>query len=296
MVENNVVEYKDIKGKTKKILAKCFIYLMLLLMYAPILYLIIFSFTDSEIVGKWDGFSLETYKRLFSLNNYYSIKIWTAVGNTLLVAITSACISTIIGVIGGIGMFYAKRRVRNILDFITQIPVVNAEIVIAISLAILFVTCNWERSFLTLVIGHVVLTFPFVVLSVMPKLEQMDPNLYEAALDLGASQRQALFKVVIPEIMPGIISGFMLSITLSLDDYIITVFTRPSFSSNGFVFDTLSTYVDSATKKSGLPIQLRALTSIIFFGILIGMIVFNVYVKRKNDKLVKGVKLNEKRI
>jgi spermidine/putrescine transport system permease protein len=287
MVENNVKQYKDRKSTVKYILAKIFIVLILLLMYAPILYLMIFSFTDSDVVGKWNGFSFETYIRLFSTNNYYSQKIWVAVGNTLLIAICSGICTTLIGTIGAIGMFYAKKRVRNVLDFMTQIPVVNAEIVIAISLAILFVTLKWERSFFTLLIGHTVLTFPFVVLSVQPKLKQMDPNLYEAALDLGATQTQALFKTVLPEIFPGIISGFMLSVTLSLDDYIITAFTRPSFASNGMVFDTLSTYVDSATKKSGLPIQLRALTTIIFIAILLVMIIINIRASRKNKNLLK---------
>lgn len=284
--EKKTVVYKQRKYPVKVILGKTFIYLVLLLMYAPILYLIIFSFTDSAIVGKWTNFSFETYIRLFSPNNYFSLKIWNAVLNTLLVAITSALISTILGTLGAIGMYYSKKRVKNTLEFLTQIPVVNAEIVIAISLAILFVFCKWERSFLTLVIGHVVLTVPFVVLSVKPKLEQMDPNLYEAALDLGANQTKALWKVVIPEVFPGILSGFMLSLTLSLDDYIITIFTRPSFSSNGMVFDTLSTYVDSATKKAGLPIQLRALTTLIFVIILLVMIFVNIRVS-KQKKIVK---------
>ncbi len=286
-VQTSTRVYKHKKYTWKYILARLFIYLILVIMYAPILYLMVFSFTSSDIVGVWDGFSFETYIRLFSTNNYYTQKIWDAVLNTLLVAVSSAACSTLLGGLGAIGMFYSKKRVRNVLDFITQIPVVNAEIVIAISLAILFVFCRWERSFLTLLIGHVVLTIPFVVLSIQPKLKQMDPNLYEAALDLGANQSKALIKVVLPEIVPGIISGFMLSFTLSLDDYIITAFTKPSFSSNGMVFETLSTYVDSATKKSGLPIQLRALTTIIFVIILIVMIVLNIRTSKNSNSLRK---------
>ncbi len=277
MVETKV--YKQKKYTAKYIAGKCFIYFILLLMYAPIIYLMIFSLTDSQIIGRWTNFSFESFIRLFRTDNVYTLEIWQAVFNTLSVAICSALISTFLGTIGAIGMFYSKKKVRNVLDFITQIPVVNAEIVIAISLAILFVICHWERSFLTLVIGHVVLTFPFVTLSVTPKLKQMDPNLYEAALDLGANQTKALFKVIIPEILPGILAGFMLALTLSLDDYIVTIFTRPTPG-----FDTLSTYVDAATKKKGLPIQLRALTSIIFFGILIVMIAINVRNHRKGKK------------
>ncbi len=279
----NTVIYKNKKKVITKILCKCFIYLMLLLMYAPILYLMVFSLTDSNVIGSWTGFSFESYIRLFASNNVKSQEIWQAVGNTILVAFCSALISTILGIMGAIGMFYSRKRIRNTLDFITQIPVVNAEIVIALSLTILFVFCNFEFSFFTLLIGHIVLSLPFVVLSIQPKLKQMDPNLYEAALDLGATQREALFKVVIPEIFPGIVSGFMLSITLSLDDFIITAFTKPSTG-----FDTISTYVEAATKKTGLPIQLRALTTLIFVGVLIVMIIYNFKVNKTSKASIKG--------
>ena len=163
-----------------------------------------------------------------------------------------------------------------------QIPVVNAEIVIAISLTILFVSIHQKMSFVTLLVGHVVLTVPFVVLSVIPKLQQMDPNLYEAALDLGANQTQALFKVVIPEVIPGILSGFMLSVTLSLDDYIITAFTKPVLN-----FETISTYVDKITKKSGLPPQFRAFTTLMFLMIVLIIVGMNIYSHRQNKKQIK---------
>ena len=177
---------------------------------------------------------------------------------------------------------------KNTLDFVTQSPIVNAEIVTAVSLCILFVICSsfMPRSFLTLVIGHVVLSIPYVVLSVTPKLEQMDPSLYEAAMDLGATQTQALWKVVIPDIIPGILSGFMLSITLSLDDYIITAFTKPTHGG----FDTISTFVDTETKRSGLPTQLRAFTAILFGLILIVMVVMNIKSSQNAKKLLKKEK------
>ena len=155
----------------------------------------------------------------------------------------------------------------------------NAEIVTAISLTILFVSFGVKFNFFTLLVGHVVLTVPFVVLSVMPKLKQMDPNIYEAALDLGATPKKALWSVVIPEILPGIFSGFMLTITLSLDDYIITAFTRDNS------FSTLSTYVYGATAKKGaLPPTLRALTTVITLIVLGILIIINV--KTKNKKVV----------
>jgi spermidine/putrescine transport system permease protein len=165
---------------------------------------------------------------------------------------------------------------------------VNAEIVTAVSLCVLFVlTAKFlPRSFITLVIGHTVLAIPYVVMSVKPKLEQMDPSSYEAAMDLGATQTQSLFKVIIPDIVPGILSGFLLSVTLSLDDYVITTFTKPGN------FETISTYVDSAMRKGGLPTQLRAFTAILFGVILLAMI--GMYVKsaldvRKQNRKLKGV-------
>lgn len=175
---------------------------------------------------------------------------------------------------------------KGAMEGITQIPVVNAEIVMALSLAVLFVAFGWQRGFLTLLIGHVVLTIAFVYLSVKPKLVQMDPNTYEAALDLGATPRYALYKVVLPEILPGIISGFMLAITLSLDDFIITAFTRNTG------FDTLSTYVQGVIAKSSIPPELRALTTIIFSIALIGLIINNVRVNRESKN--KHLKVREK--
>lgn len=256
----------------KKILAKCFVYLVLLLMYAPILVLIIFSFTTARSLGQWDGFSFKLYLELFK-----DEKIMTALWNTLLVAISSAIVATIIGTLGSIGTFYSKKRMKGAIKAVEQVQIATPEIVIALSLTILFVAIGLKFNFITLLIGHVVLTIPFVVLSIGPKLKQMDPNLYEAAIDLGATPTQALWKVIIPEILPGILSGFMLSVTLSLDDYIITAFTRND------TFDTLSTYIQGVIVKSGLPASLRALTTILFLVVLFAALVIN-YNKSKTKK------------
>lgn len=280
MVENNVTPiYKRKKFTGKQILAKVFIFFILLVMYAPIILLMVYSFTESKQVGVWTGFSWKNYIMLFSPTNVKSRAIWEAVANTVIIALVSSILSTVLGTIGAIGMFYSKKKVKNTLDFITQIPVVNAEIVMALSLTILFVMSGIRFSYLTLIIGHMVLSIPFVVLSVQPKLTQMDPNLYEAGMDLGATPRQALTKIVLPEVMPGVVSGFVLAVTLSLDDYIITYFTKPKIG-----FNTLSTYVENVTKKAGLPSQLRALTTLIFVGILIFMIIYNITSKRKEVK------------
>jgi spermidine/putrescine transport system permease protein len=211
----------------------------------------------------WNGFTLRLYRDVFLHS-----KIMPALLNTLLIASVSALIATLLGTLGAIGVFYMKKRPKQVFETINEIPVVNADVVIAISLALLFkitvdsfanigITLS-NNNFVTLLIGHVVLTISFVYLNVKPKLQQMDPNDYEAALDLGAKPMLALVKVVIPAILPGIISGFMLAFTLSLDDFIITSFLRDKS------FDTLSTYVQGVIVKSTIPAELRALTSYIF--------------------------------
>ncbi len=258
----------------KKILAKSYVALILCLMYAPIFVLIAFSFTTSTLIGNWNGFSLELYASLFK-----NKEIMEALKNTILIALASAVVSTVLGTLGAIGIFYSKKKIRKSFEFIGQIPVMNPEIVTALSLTILFVFLGIKFNFLTLLVGHVVLTIPFVVLSITPKLKQMDSNVYEAALDLGAKPSTALRKVILPEIIPGILSGFILAVTLSLDDYIITAFTR----NNSFV--TISTYVYGVTAKKGaLPPTLRALTTLIFIVTLILLILLNI---RSNKKEVK---------
>ena len=280
---------KRAKEKILKILANVFIYIVLLLMYAPIVYIVVFSFTDHSTTGMWANTTLENYTTLFDPNNDYAVSIWTAAKNTAILALSAATVATILGTLGAIGIYYTRKKwIKNSMDFLTQIPVVNAEIVTAVSLCILFVFLSRfiPLSFFSLLVGHVVLATPYVVMSVEPKLEQMDPSLYEAAMDLGATQTKALWKVIIPDIVPGILSGFLLSITLSLDDYVITAFTKPEEEG----FETISTYVDAVTKKKGLPTQFRAFTAILFAVILIVMIVMNVRSHHKSREISKKEK------
>lgn len=277
----------------KKILANTYIYAILLLMYLPIFVLIVFSFTTATNVGSWTGFSFQLYADLFA-----DAEIMVALGNTLIIALLSAAISTLLGTIGAIGTFYSSKRAKNTIETVTQIPVVNAEIVMALSLTVMFVfigTIIFQGatifSFWTLLIGHVLLSVPFVYLNVKPKLQQMDASLYEAALDLGSSPRQALYKVVLPQIMPGVFSGFILSITLSLDDFIITAFTRGSGLLSGDKnIETLSTLVQAKIKKGPIPPAMRALTTIIFIVVLlivVGMSIRNSQIAKKK-KIRKG--------
>lgn len=264
----------------KKTVGRIYIYLILLLTYLPIIVLFIFSFQKTNVI-KFGNISTPTFKLygdLFNFANQDSSQIWQAVLNTVIIAIAAAAVSTIIGTLGAIGMFYSKKRARKIVNSIANISIVNAEIVTALSLRILYSLLHIDLNFLTLLIGHVVLTIPFVVLNVMPKLQQMDPNEYEAALDLGATPTKALAKVVIPEILPGIVSGFLISIVLSLDDYIITAYTANP------TFNTISTYVYKQMVKSGVPLQLRSLTSIIFILVAIGVFVYGIVLKKKSAK------------
>ncbi len=267
----------------KAILIKClkafFIGLVLLFLYAPILLLAVYSFIDTDVIGTSGAFTFDHYRDLFT-----DSQVMTMIGNTLGLAFASAALSTVLGTMGALGMYYCKKRVKTAMGAVNRIPIINAEIVTALALAITFVAFGLPKSYFTLLMGHMVICTPFVVLSVMPKLKQMDNSLYEAALDLGASPAKALFKVVLPQIIPGVISGFMLAITLSLDDYIVTVYTRPSG------FDTISTYVFNATIRGNAHTaetlsSFWALTTIIFLVILIIVIAANLTGRKKKEVL-----------
>lgn len=278
----NAIERKNL---IKKVFAQSYIWLLLFLMYLPILVLMICSFTSGVNLMDWsDGFSFKLYEELFA-----SRAIWVAVGNTALIAIVSAVLATIIGTLGAIGVHESRPAFRKTMEFTTQIPVVNPEIVIALSLVIMFVAVGgfmgFKTSFWTILAGHLVLTTPFVYLSVKPKLLQMDPEMYEAALDLGCTPRQALFKTTLPDILPGVASGFLLAITLSLDDFIVTAFLKgPGLLSGRSDIETISTYVEGIIKKHPLPPELRALTTLIFLSVLAVVIAITVYNNQKAKK------------
>lgn len=262
----------------KKILSVALCVAVLVFIYAPILLLVVYSFTDSRVIGRWEGFSFDLYAELFR-----DAEIMQILFNTIWLALVAALLSTVLGTAGAVGIFYSRRRVAKPLQAVSQIPVINAEIVTAISLALLFSAAMLYRTYFSLIVGHMVLCTPFVVLSVLPKLRQMDPNTYEAALDLGASPAKALFKVVVPQIFSAILSGFMLSITLSLDDYIVTAFTKPR------MFDTISTYVYNAVRNgtnSSTP-ALRALSALIFVVMIAVLLVVNLRARKPAAKEAK---------
>ncbi len=260
----------------KKFISRGYIFLVLAFIYIPIFLLVVFSFNDGVRIGTWQGFSLRWYERLYMVKD--------VVINTVLLAVISALIATVLGTLGAIGMFYNKSKFGKYVSFGSQIPVVNSEVVTGCALVMLLLLLGGtNRSIVGLYIGHVILTTPFVVLSIMPKLKQMDSSLYEAALDLGDTPFKALFKVVLPQILPGIFAGFMLAVTLSLDDYIITATLAPIEGN----FDTISTAVYKAmvhaTAETSKSIATyRALTTIIFLITIAVVVVINV---RSNKKV-----------
>ena len=251
-----------------KIMAKAYLWLLLLLLYSPILIIMIFSFTEAKVLGNWTGFSTKLYSSLFAGNVQHSLV--SAIWNTFAIAILAATCSTLLGSIAAIGIFNLKTRMRQVMTFANSIPMMNADIITGVSLFLLFVSLGVSQGFTTVVLAHITFCTPYVGLSVMPRLKKMNPNLYEAALDLGATPFQALRKVIFPEIRPGMISGFILAFTLSIDDFAVTIFT---IGNEGL--ETLSTFIYADARKGGLTPELRPLSTIIFITVLVLLIVIN---------------------
>ena len=265
----------------KKILSYSWLAIVALFMYIPVLILAFYSFTDSTTIGAVRGFSLHNYVTLFTTEELKNMII-----GTVLLAVGAALISSVLGTVGAIGAFYSRSVTRAAVETANRIPVVNADVVTAFSICILLIVVLGieKNTFIPLVIGHVVLCTPFVYLAVMPRLKQMDNGLYEAALDLGATPFQALYKIVIPQIVPGIISGFMLSVTLSLDDYLISPYTKPA------TFDTISTYVVNATRGAQTEIKtaLWALSTVIFVVVILAVVIMNLASAKTEKKQEAG--------
>lgn len=248
---------------------------ILLFLYLPILVLAVYSFTDASNIGAIRGFSLQNYVTLFTTPELVRMIL-----GTIVLALSSAAIATVLGTLGAIGSFYSKKGMASAITTMNQIPVVNADVVTGFSICILLVVVLGvsKDTFIPLAAGHVTLCAPFVFLSVIPKLKQMDSSIYEAALDLGASPFTALVKVVIPQIMPGIVSGFALAVTLSLDDYFVATYTKPA------TFDTISTYVVNATKGAQTTIKtaLWALSTVLFLAVALTVAVMNVRAEKRS--------------
>ena len=247
----------------KNLAKRIYIILILIFMYAPIVTLIVLSFNASKSRAKWGGFTLRWYQSLFQNQDILNA-LWT----TLSVALLASLFATFIGTISCIAIQGMKRRNRAILMGITNIPMLNAEIVTGISLMLLFIVLKITPGFFTILLAHITFNIPYVILSIMPRMKQLNPHTYEAALDLGATHLYAFFRVVFPDLLPGILSGFLMAFTMSLDDFIITYFTK------GPGIDTLSTKIYTEVKK-GIKPEMYALSSIIFIAVLLLLLLVN---------------------
>ena len=253
------------------VLKKIYITLIFIFLYAPIATLIVLSFNASKTRAKWGGFTFSWYVSLFQNQD-----IMEALLNTLLLALLSSLIATVIGTIACIAMSRMKRSTRSVLMGITNIPMLNADIVTGISLMLLFLSFGLRFGFGTILLSHITFNIPYVILSIMPRMKNLNYNVYEAALDLGSSPLHAFFKVVFPDLLPGVFSGFLLAFTMSLDDFIITHFTK------GPGIDTLSTKIYTEVKK-GIKPEMYALSTIIFLSVLLLLILVNRPVKEKKN-------------
>lgn len=256
-------------GVIKRIIQDFYLVIILVFLYAPIATMGVLSFNSSKSRTQWGGFTLNWYTDLFS-----SSTIMTALYNTLLIAFLSSLIAVIIGTAAAVAINSMDRVPRSILMGITNIPMLNADIVTGISLMLAFIAFGISLGFQTILIAHITFNIPYVILSVMPKLKQTDKSTYEAAMDLGATSVSAFFNVVFPDILPGILSGFLLAFTMSLDDFIITHFTR------GAGINTLSTLIYSEVRR-GIKPSMYALSTIIFIAVLVLLLITNFAPKRK---------------
>ncbi len=259
----------------RRFLQKFYLGLVILFLYAPILVLIVLSFNSSKSRSKWGGFTTKWYSSMFANDT-----IMLALKDTLLIAVLSALLATLLGTVAAIAINHMRKVPRTIMLGITNIPMLNAEIVTGISLMLLFLALNLNLGFFTVLLSHIAFNVPYVILSVMPKLAQTNQSTYEAALDLGATPLRAFFLVVFPDIFPGVISGFLLAFTLSLDDFIITHFTR------GATVNTLSTLIYSETRK-GIKPEMYALSTLLFVGVLVLLILVNRLGKKSEDQRVR---------
>lgn len=259
----------------RKYLQKIYLALIFILLYAPIVTLIVLSFNQSKTRAKWGGFTLKWYKELLK-----NEQIMSAFYTTLIIAFVSAAIATVIGTAAAIAIQGMKQKWKTMYMGLTNIPMMNAEIVMGVSLMLLFIAFHMTLGFGTILIAHITFNIPYVILSVLPKLKQTNRYTYEAALDLGASPVKAFFKVVFPDIVPGVFSGFMLAFTMSLDDFVITHFTK------GPGIDTLSTKIYTEVRK-GIKPEIYALSTIMFVTVLVLLILVNYSPKEEEESAVR---------
>ena len=265
------------KEKFRRICADGYLGLVLALLYLPIFLIIIFSFSGTSNFSFKNGFNFDSYKSLFAGSDQ-AANLLSALKYTAILAISASVISTVLGKFATIGIYYLGRKLKKITLTVNQLPMINSEVVMAVSLMVFFAAFSFifPQGMTRLIISHVAFCTPYVVLSILPRLQKMDPNMYEAALDLGSSPLSAIFKVVIPFLMPGIMSGFAMAFTLSLDDFIITQFNKGDTG-----IETLSTYIYEDARVKSLEPFWFAVFSIFFVVMLTFLLAVNI---KKNGK------------
>lgn len=267
-------------NKAKKVLANTYLILILAVLYLPIIVIIVFSFSNNSNFSFSQGFTFEAYRSIFTSSK--GAELLAALKNTLLIAVISSVCATILGTAGAIGIHYLGKRTKKMVMSVNQLPMINSEIVVAVSLMIFFVTFAFPQGYLRLILAHISFCTPYVVLSIMPRLYQMNPNLYEAALDLGANPFEAMWKVIVPYIFPGVVSGFVMAFTISMDDFIITQINKGQTG-----IETLSTYIYEDARLKSLQPFWFAIFSIFFVVVLALLLIANM-------KKSKGATDNEK--
>lgn len=264
-----------------RFLKKSYVFLIFAFLYAPILVLIVFSFNESKSRANWDGFTLKWYMELFQ-----DRQIMSALYYTLLIAVLSSIIATLIGVIASIGIFSMKKLPQSLVLNLNYLPILNPDIVTGISLMVLFIFMKMPLGFVTMLLAHITFNIPYVILSILPKLKQMNKHLYEAALDLGATPVEAFWKVILPEIMSGVITGFLLAFTLSLDDFVISFFTTGSGVNN------LSIVIYGMARR-GISPKINALSTLMFVSVLLLLIIVNFRMSKDNSERRTKIERNK---
>jgi len=254
---------KSSPRKKKRIFGACIMGFLVAFFYAPILYMIIYSFNDSRSLTKFSGFSLQWYEKMFNDSTMMESLFYT-----IAIAVLATVISTFVGTITAIGLSKSRRFLKNLVEQINQIPIMNPEIVTAIGLLMFFSAIHVRKGFMTLLLAHIMFCVPYVILSIMPKLRSLNPNLMEAAMDLGATPWQALTKVVVPQIMPGIVSGALIAFTMSFDDFIISYFV----TGNGVSNISITVY----TMSKRVNPSINALSTLIIVILTVVLVIMNV--------------------
>lgn len=261
--------------RKRRWLSQTYLILVMIFLYAPIAVLIVFSFNDSKSRNTWAGFTLRWYQELF-----HDEVIMQSFGVMLIVAIVSSVVATVLGTLAAIGIVKMNKRLKSLVMTFTYLPMINPEIITGVSLMLLFIYLKMEFGLSTLILAHITFNVPYVILNVMPKLRQMDRSTYDAAMDLGCNPLQAFWKVVIPEIMPGITAGFLMALTFSMDDFVISYFV------SGASIQTLPVAIYSMTRRRISP-KINALSTIMFVIVCMTLILSNLYTSKKEKSLRK---------